>query len=456
MEQSQRRAGSAKRRPSGLRIKGLIIVAAALVAVGDRLLFLDSHPEQDPQAVPVTFECSSPEKPGVHCNPSNVSLQSEGPAIADAQGHTISGHVASADGDALGGVTIVARPDRLDDKEIQQDSNLRFRTKTDSLGAYSFSGLPAGEYTIRSDKLGQYYPARVSTRTGIDYANLVMSPNRDLVVEGRVFGEFGEPLEGVIVSPGLLGQPSGQTGLDGGFALPLSVSPTVASLTLRFHVPGYREQSTTVLVAAQSSDGPEELEVAMDPIQSWTSVEGRVVDDSGAPLADRRVELRSQAGRQQQSTTTDKSGRYAFAFVECPADYRLLVSGGDGFRDAEERLHVTPNMKDVVVVAEASEAGTVARQLVNRRSAPIAEFELVQRHVDSRNSPAAGSRMILNWSDQASQVNAQATRGAAADSQGQFTFINIRPGPTLLAVEAQGLLGDDIAHDFAAMGTTWP
>ena len=83
MEQSQRRTGSAKRRPSGHRIKGLIIVAAALVAVGDRLLFLDSHPGQDLQAVPATSECYSQAIPGAHCDPSNETLQSQGPAIAD-------------------------------------------------------------------------------------------------------------------------------------------------------------------------------------------------------------------------------------------------------------------------------------------------------------------------------------------------------------------------------------
>jgi protocatechuate 3,4-dioxygenase beta subunit len=594
MEQSQRRTGSAKRRPSGHRIKGLIIVAAALVAVGDRLLFLDSHPGQDLQAVPASAECYSQAIPGAQCDPSNETLQSQGPAIADTfvedasepasthpfrdpsprrawqqpaeefsrlpgqthvelcanssdlavarcqvsssgelfksvpsdrrgyepQGHAISGHVLSTEGDALEGVMIVALPDRLDDEEIQADANLRFWTKTNSLGAYVFSGLPAGEYTIRSARLGEYHPARMSARTGIDYADLVMSRNQDLLVEGRVFGEFGEPLEGVIVVPGVLGQPSGQTGLDGRFALPLSVSPTVASLTLRFQLPGYREQSSTVLVAAHSADGSGQLRVVMDPIQSWTSLEGKVVDDTGEPLPGRPVELRSQAGRQSQSTTTDKNGRYAFAFVEAPAEYRLLVSGGDGFRDAEERLHVTPHMRDVVVVAEPYRTGTVAGQLVNQSGAPIADFDLVLRNVDSREpnaivstdsfgnfeiqaapagelviasrstpsvlvkglslepgeriylplvldwgqhsirgmvvdargNPVPASRVILNWSHQDKQVNTQATRRTATDSQGQFTFSNLGPGPHSLKVDAPGFLGVDIDHDLSRQG----
>jgi protocatechuate 3,4-dioxygenase beta subunit len=448
------------------------------------------------------------------------ALGTRGRGGDEQEGHAISGHVLSADGDALEGVAVVALPDRLDDERAEVPPHLRFWTTTDSFGAYSFSGLPAGEYTIRSARQGLYRPARVSARTGIDYADLVMSRNLELVVEGRVVGEFGEPIEGVTVVPTLLGQPSGQTGPDGRFELPLSVKPAVASLTLSFQMPGYSEQSSTVQVAAHAARGAVELKVVMDAVKSWTSLEGRVVDDSGEPLAGRRVELRPRAGRQSQGTTTDKSGRYAFAFVESPADYRLLVSGGEGFRDAEHQLHVTTTMKDVVVVAEAYRVGTVAGQLVNQSGAPIADFDLVLRNVDSREpnaivstdslgnfeilaapagelvmaslstpsilvkglslapgeriylplvldwgdhsirgmvvdskgNPVPASRVILNWSHRDDRLNTQATRRTATDSQGQFAFSKLGPGPHSLKVDAPGFLGVDIDHDLSRQG----
>ena len=311
------------------------------------------------------------------------ALRLEGGDEDEQQGREISGHVLSAEGDALAGVAIVALPDRLDE-DMQASEDLRFWTTSDSLGAYFFSGLPAGEYTIRSARHGEYRPARVSARTGIDYADLVMARNVDLVVEGRVVGEFGEPIEGVTVFPVLLGQPSVQTGMDGRFELPLSVKPAVASLTVRFQMPGYRDESTTVRVAAHTAPAPVELMITMDSVESWTSVEGVVTDDTGRPLAGRRVELRSQTGPQSQVTTTDRSGRYAFAYVASPADYRLLVAGGDGYRDVEERLRVTPTMSDVVVVAGAYRVGSVTGQLVNQGGAPIADFDLVLRSADAQ------------------------------------------------------------------------
>jgi hypothetical protein len=49
-------------------------------------------------------------------------------------------------------------------------------------------------------------------------------------------------------------------------------------------------------------------------------------------------------------------------------------------------------------------------------------------------------------------VNTQATRRTATDSQGQFTFSNLGPGPHSLKVDAPGFLGVDIDHDLSRQG----
>mgnify|MGYP001828091754 FL=1 len=266
---------------------------------------------------------------------------------------SISGHVLSSEGESLEGVRIVALPQRLDDESIKLSETLRFWTITGALGEYSFRGLPAGEYMIRSARQDPYHPARVSARTGSDYADLVMSRKSEMVVEGQVVGSFGEPLEGVTVFPTLLGQASVQTGLDGRFKLPLSVKSGIASLTLRFQMAGYEDQSSRVQLGSHLEPVTKEVRVVMDMVQSWTSLDGIVTNDAGQPLAGRRVELRPQAGRRTQSATTDASGRYTFDFVASPADYRLFVSGGEGFKDVEQQLHVTTFGNEADVVAEA-------------------------------------------------------------------------------------------------------
>ena len=325
------------------------------------------------------------------------ALAAAGGNTDEEEGSSISGHVLSAEGQSLEGVSVVALPDRLEDDSIKVTEQLRFWTVTDSVGAYSFSGLPAGEYTIRSARQGPYQPARVSARTGVDYADLVMNRNLELIVGGQVVGNFGEPIEGATVFPALLGQPSVQTGLDGRFELPLSIKPEVASLTLRFRMAGYREQSARIKLGGYPDSTTEEVRVVMDTVQSWTSLEGMVTDDAGEPLVGRRVELWPKQGRQTQSTTTDGAGRYAFSFVEAPADYRLVVTGGDGFKDVGKEVYVTTQMNDVDLIANAYQAGTVTGQLANQDGTPIADFQLVLRHVESYEPNAVVSTDSLGY-----------------------------------------------------------
>jgi protocatechuate 3,4-dioxygenase beta subunit len=296
---------------------------------------------------------------------------------------SISGRVLSADGQPLESVSLVALPERLDEEAISLSKNLRFWTVSDSLGAYSFSGLPAGEYMIRSARHGPYLPARISARNGIDYADLIMSRHLDVRIEGQVVDRFGKPLEGVTVLPMLLGQPSATTGSDGRFALPVSAKPDVFAINLRFQMAGYKEQSSKVTLSGHRELVADEIKVAMEMVESWTSLKGTVSDDGGQPLPGRRVELRPKAGGQTQSTTTDEKGVYTFAFVEAPANYRLVVSGGSGFKDVKQDITVTTTGKEFNVATERFETGAVVGQLVNQHGAPIADFEFLLKNVDS-------------------------------------------------------------------------
>jgi protocatechuate 3,4-dioxygenase beta subunit len=329
----------------------------------------------------------SPDAAVSHCQALTTaglrSLTDTSDRIGEEREPSISGRVLSADGQALEGVSLVAQPERLDDEAISLSKNLRFWTISDAFGTYSFSGLPAGEYMIRSARQGPYLPARVSARNGIDYADLIMSRHQAIRIEGQVVDRFGKPLEGVTVLPTLLGQPSVTTGSDGRFELPLTAKPDISSINLRFQMAGYKDQSRKVAVSGHPELVADEIEVAMDMVESWTSLKGMVSDDGGQPLAGRRVELRPKAGSQAQSTTTDAKGRYTFAFVEAPADYRLVVSGGNGFKDVKQNIEVTTTGKEFNVATERFKTGAVAGQLVNQHGSPIADFEFLLKNVDS-------------------------------------------------------------------------
>jgi hypothetical protein len=307
-----------------------------------------------------------------------------GTTSGSVSGYTISGHVLTTEGAGLSGIRIVASPERLKGKRISESAALRFWTVTDSIGAYALSGLPDGEYTVRSSTHGPYQSTRISVRAGVTYADLVVSRNLSRVVEGQVLGSAGETLEGVTVLPVLLGQPSVLTGDDGHFRLPVTLKPTIKSFALRFQRPGYREQTGTVDFRHRGALSGAAVNVVMHPVESWTSVFGTVRGDSGAPLAGRMVELRPRSAQQTLRTTTDQLGEFTFSIVESPADYGLIVFGGADYKDYQHPVHVTPDMDELEVVAESYEFGAVTGQLVNLNGVPVPNFDLVLRNTASR------------------------------------------------------------------------
>jgi hypothetical protein len=305
-------------------------------------------------------------------------------APGSASGRTISGHVLSDEGVGLYGVTILASPERLKGQPIPRSETLRFRTVTDSLGAYHLEGLPDGEYTIRSSAHGPYPSARISARAGVDYADLVVSQDSPMVIEGRVLADTGESLEGVTVLPGLLGQPSVLTGPDGRFLLPVTLKPKIQAIVLRFLQPGYREQTAKVKLPFPATPGAAEMNVVMQPVEAWTSLRGSVYSDSGEPLAGRSVELRPLSEQRAYRTTTDADGQYTFPMLESPAAYRLTVFGGARHKDHQQPLQLTADTSELDVVVDAYEFGEVSGRLVNPNGEPVPDFDLVLRNTASR------------------------------------------------------------------------
>jgi len=265
---------------------------------------------------------------------------------------------------------------------------LRFWTVTDSLGAYSLDGLPDGEYTIRSATHRPYRSARISARTGVGYADLVVYRNAATVAEGQVLTARGEPLEGVTVLPNVLGQPSVLTDNNGRFRLAVTLKPTIDAFTLRFQRPGYREAAGKVQIHHPDVLNGAVVNVVMHPVESWTALNGTVYSDSGETLAGRTVELRPQSAQRTYSTTTDNDGNYTFPILESPADYRLIVFGGTDHKDYQQDLHMTVDTDELDVIVESYEFGEVSGQLVNSNGVPVPDFDLVLRNTGSRKPNA--------------------------------------------------------------------
>jgi hypothetical protein len=300
---------------------------------------------------------------------------------------TISGRVITTAGHGLPGKTIVASPERIHGRETSALETLRFWTATDAFGAYSFRGLPEGEYTIRSSNAGKHQSARTSARTGVDYADLIVPQSTGLLASGRIITPIGEPLEGVTVLPILPGQASVLSNDMGKFELPLALKETARNFAIRFQRPGFNEAVVKINDLDVAADLPA-MEVVMEPVESWILVSGAVNSDSGSPVADRSIVLRPIDGQQSYKVKTEHDGTFTFLAVEAPSDYRLIVQGDAQHKDFEQIVHVHPRLNQLDVIVESWEFGKMTGQLRNANGVPVPNFDLVVRNEASRQPVA--------------------------------------------------------------------
>jgi hypothetical protein len=346
---------------------------------------------QQPQPGFTITEICATDSGDMHCRTGTYAAISEhsGAKRHDSPdtGGNISGRVMTTAGDGLPGLTIVASPERINTLGTSASETLRFWTVTDMFGAYTFQGLPEGEYTIRSSKAGKHQSARTSARTGVDYADLIVPHSDVLLASGQIVTPIGEPLEGVTVLPILPGQASVLSNDSGRFELPLVLKETARTFAIRFQRPGFNEAVVSVDYLRDVVD-LSALDVVMEPVESWILVSGTVRSDSGSPLADRTVVLRPVDGQQSYRVKTERDGSFSFPGVESPSDYRLIVHGDARHKDFEQLVNVNPRLNPLDVVVDSWEFGKLTGQLRNANGVPVPNFDLVLRNAASRKPVA--------------------------------------------------------------------
>lgn len=330
---------------------------------------------------------------GCRANGTGFNRRDNGHGTAGQDGLPIRGRVMNPDGFGIPGVTVTLSATRVYEEGRAGESlaaGFSPIATTDAYGAYEFAGLPQGDYEVRAAAYEAYGPARITARSGAAKADIVLVARQTRIVEGEVIGADGEPLEGVIVSPVLVGVPGTRTDAHGAYRLPLTFKPGIDAVTIRFQLAGFLEHQASVVLPGVGSEDLS-LDVDLQPVGYWTNVSGVVTDDDGEPLAGKAVRLRQVGGRRSYQATTDGEGRYAFDAVEAPVAYVLSVSGAPDHRDYRQRIEVTPDAAEIHVVVEPFEFGAVSGRLVNADGEPIPNFSLVLRHAASSTSGAVVS-----------------------------------------------------------------
>ncbi|MCY1000570.1 carboxypeptidase-like regulatory domain-containing protein [Myxococcus sp. MISCRS1] len=279
------------------------------------------------------------------------------------------------------------------------------KTRTDARGAFTFE-LSTGHHTLTAEHEGLYALTRLDLGAS-SLRDVTLELGSALHVEGTVFDDASQPLEGVSVklaSSAQQGEPlTAVTDAQGRYRLG-PVEPGAWDFTLR--AKGWLEPSKAEQRLVSADTGTQDFTLARA-----YSLTGRVTDGAGHPVTHVPVGLRwvGEGSRPEQTEddTTDAEGRFTLDASE-PGDYEVDVDTPD-FLDAPVLVKVPARDVHIIVRVGATVEGHV---------------------VDGRGHPLVGGAVVLKLFTDELRLNATRT-----DTQGRFTRRGLAPGRYRVVVE---------------------
>ncbi|MDQ3301660.1 MAG: carboxypeptidase-like regulatory domain-containing protein, partial [Myxococcota bacterium] len=308
--------------------------------------------------------------------------------VLDVDG-AIAGTVVDPKGAPIGDAQVIAEPEwsgGVADRAAWSVRGVQ-ETVTDQGGAFRFAGLPAGSYRIRAARPGAS-EAALSLAAGI-----VAQPNGapvKLVVpaDGRVIGKVafadGKAPAAFHLTLGWT-HPTPFAAKDGAFALPAPGGTHMLTISGL----GFVEQRREVAI----SDG-KDTDVGTITVAAGRSISGRVLDDTGAPVAKAKVAagmLLTGGGEElyikdesigAKDTETDAGGH--FTLDGFPPAAVTVVAGKDGIgRSASIRIPGTTDSAtlDLVLAPTTGLAGKITRG-----GAPLADTIVIANPIGATAS----------------------------------------------------------------------
>jgi protocatechuate 3,4-dioxygenase beta subunit len=288
--------------------------------------------------------------------------------------HSISGRVLDEAGEPADGIELTARPIRL----FQAPQGLpgmrpEAQTRSASDGSYRFGQLDQGEYGIRTLDTDRYAAAQTVVRTGVDFANVVVSEKRKLLIYGSVTNNEGEPLPGVTVTAKSLPYVPALTEQNGDYTLEISVAGLGRTYTLEFELEGYRQQTRTLLDDQISGRSQVQVDARLQPITRWATVAGKVSDSDGLPISGETVSL---VGPGIHQTVTDDRGQFSIPEVGADAEYEISVRPRGPYEDYSEEVRVSAEGLTVGIVLESLRYGSLSGRMIDLNGNPVPHFSL--------------------------------------------------------------------------------
>lgn len=248
------------------------------------------------------------------------------------------------------------------------------RTTSDGTGAFTLSGLAAGEHSLYAEALrvGAFTrEVAVEVEKGATVEGIDLVLDLEASIAGRVIDEQGQPVPGAYLSfihEDRQDFGRATTSADGSFLATAMSGGGNYSVTIQ------RSPSAAMpLVPARGSEfaavtlaGPASQVTDVEFVVSSAAhrIAGRVERQSGAPVPDALIQIFSRSVRSSNSSLprvmSDVEGTFEFQKVSA-GDYRLFASLGEGTRSQNQNVTV-PGNGDLVIVLP--DTGSVEGELV--------------------------------------------------------------------------------------------
>lgn len=284
-------------------------------------------------------------------------------------------------------------------------------TRAAADGSYSFSGMPAGSYTITASLNGSGLSASTSGSAAAGQPLVVPTltipvPTTD-TVNGKVFLPNNTPAAGVIVyqgQSGVLSNPDGTFSLSGVPILP-SQSQTISART----ADGTRSGQASVVV---NSTTP--VNNANITLSGLGTAQFTVLDATGKPVPNIQVTI-PVAGCNGPSQTTNASGVAVFTGMPLGSIRVVALQTSGNFQDlATATANITQDGTTAFATMQFNGSGTVTGNVLDPTGKPSlgAVVQLTSNFVDQ--SFCGFSQLV--------------TQSVQTDSSGNFQFTQVNVG----------------------------
>lgn len=312
---------------------------------------------------------------------------------------------------------------------------------TDKQGAYHFPGLAPGYYEIEMGKEG-YFSVESGRVIHINPGEHALNPNYQLVSEknfgclsGKITLEDGTPaneaqisLVPMSYSPDLQGR-STHTDKRGIY----TIKNSAGNYHFKLEKKGYALESKKVTLIAQ--DYIENFDIQLIP---GSEISGRVVDNTGRPLASATINLRRMAKNGNEDiedsypgfATSDEQGSYTFAGVK-PGEYKIRAAPKSQSRETTsifKECFYSGIPYDSVEIVKV-ELGARLLNMDIHCGLQMSGFVASGKVIDSISGmPVPNIRLSYGAASNYQQIGFLEKTDVATNSNGEFRITGLKPG----------------------------